>query len=60
MTTAATIAAVTTLKGLSLISAGICLGIGFWGSKKLTNYLDMRLALRDSNIKKLTEEYPYA
>lgn len=42
-----------------IVAGGFLLGIGFWGSKKVTNYLDMRLALRNSNINKLAKEYPY-
>lgn len=30
-----------------IIASGFLLGLGFWGSKRLTNYLDYRLALRD-------------
>lgn len=46
--------AVTTLK---LISAGFCLGIGFWASKKLTNLVDEKLLIYDKRkIKQLEQE----
>lgn len=38
-----------------LVGAGVCLGIGFWASKKLTNIADEYLAYYDEKkIAKLT------
>ena len=53
------IATTVGLTAINLIAGGFLLGIGFWGSKKLTTYLDVRLALRNSKIKQLTKEFPY-
>lgn len=48
MGTTVAVAAITA----KVIASGFLLGLGFWGSKKLTNYLDMRLALRDPEFMK--------
>lgn len=46
--------ALTTVK---LISAGFCLGIGFWASKKLTNLVDEKLLIYDERkLKQLAKE----
>lgn len=40
-----------------LVIGGFCLGIGFWGSKKLTNLIDQKLLEYDNRrLKKLSEE----
>jgi len=47
-------AALTTAK---LVTAGFCLGLGFWASKKLTNLVDEKLLIYDKRkIKQLEEE----
>lgn len=49
-----TVAATTAVK---LISAGFCLGIGFWASKKLTNVIDEKLLMYDKRkLKQLERE----
>ena len=54
-----TTVAVAGMTAINLVAGGFLLGIGFWGSKKLTTYWDMRLALRSSNVNQLAKEYPY-
>ena len=53
MTTATTIGVTVT----QIVVSGFLLGIGFWGSKKVTNYIDYRLGLKDA--RRHTKEYPY-
>lgn len=38
------------------VSAGAAMGLGFWGSKKLTNKCDEWLAMQDPEVRKLAEE----
>ena len=47
----------TALVAGKLITAGFCLGIGFWASKKLTNLVDEKLFIYDKRkIKQLETE----
>lgn len=42
--------------GAITATAGFFMGLGFWGSKKLTNKCDEWLAFQDPEVQRLAEE----